>query len=158
MHNFLQNHYRERPLTTRGRSQAPVRSPRNNGRATPITEWSERSSRELAQAQFPVYGSGKHGSSDHMSSSPGRKVYTNANGSMHPSEKVVEFGSVGSVPVEGSLPERSQQQNSGSALAQNSTVGLPSPGMQSPKPVLAMNQDRYENNTVQHSCQIFNRH
>ncbi|GMY25673.1 hypothetical protein FCV25MIE_20915 [Fagus crenata] len=137
------NHYRERPLTTRGRSQAPVRSPRNNGRATPIPEWSERSSRELAQAQFPVYVSGKHGSSDHMSSSPGRKVYTNANGSMHPSEKVVEFGSVGSVPVEGSLPERSQQQNSGSALAQNSTVGLPSPGMQSPKPVLAMNQDRF---------------
>uniref|UniRef100_A0A7N2M5J4 Uncharacterized protein n=2 Tax=Quercus lobata TaxID=97700 RepID=A0A7N2M5J4_QUELO len=138
------NHYRDRPLTPRGRNQAPVRSPRNNGRATSIAEssWSERSSRELAQAQFPVYGGGKSGSSDHTSGSPGRKLYSNANGSMHPSEGVVEFGSIGHLPVEGSLPERSRQQNSGSAPAQNLSVSLLSPGIQSPKPVLGVNQDR----------------
>ncbi|KAK4582217.1 hypothetical protein RGQ29_025400 [Quercus rubra] len=138
------NHFRDRPLTPRGRNQAPVRSPRNNGRATSIPEssWSERSSRELAQAQFPVYGGGKSGSSDHTSGSPGRKLYSNANGSMHPSERVVEFGSIGHLPVEGSLPERSRQQNSGSAPAQNLSVSLLSPGIQSPKPVLGMNQDR----------------
>ncbi|KAK9986273.1 hypothetical protein SO802_031224 [Lithocarpus litseifolius] len=138
------NHYRDRPLTPRGRNQAPVRSPRNNGRATSIPEscWSERSSRELAQAQSPVYGGGKSGSSDHTSGSPGRKLYSNANGSMHPSERVVEFGSIGHLPVEGSLPERSRQQNSGSAPAQNLSVSLLSPGIQSPKPVLGMNQDR----------------
>jgi hypothetical protein len=153
-------------LTPRGRNQAPVRSPRNNGRAmstpesnwsersprnnghampTPESNWSERSSRELAQAQFPVYGSGKSGSSDQPSGSPGRKVYSNANGSAHPSEKVVEFGHL---LVEGSLPERSWQQNSGAALAQNSSGSLPSPGMLSPKPVLGTNQDRYGNITI----------
>ncbi|KAM3689997.1 hypothetical protein ACJW30_09G087600 [Castanea mollissima] len=138
------NHYRDRPLTPRGRNQAPVRSPRNNGRATSIPEsyWSERSSRELAQSQFPVYGGGKSGSSDHTSGSPGRKLYSNANGSMHPSERVVEFGSIGHLPVEGSLPERSRQQNSGPGPAQNVSVSLLSPGIQSPKPVLGMNQDR----------------
>ncbi|XP_065634888.1 uncharacterized protein LOC112004059 isoform X2 [Quercus suber] len=138
------NHYRDRPLTPRGRNQAPVRSPRNNGRATSIPEssWSERSSRDLAQAQLPVYGGGKSGSSDHTSGSPGRKLYSNANGSMHPSERVVEFGSIGHLPVEGSLPERSRQQNPGSAPAQNLSVSLLSPGIQSPKPVLGMNQDR----------------
>lgn len=165
MHKFLQNHYRDRPLTARGRNQAPVRSPRNNGRvmstlesnwsersprnnghamSTPESNWSERSSRELAQAQFPVYGSGKSASSDHASGSPGRKVYSNANGSTHPSERVVEL-SVGHLPVEGSLPERSWQQNSVSTLAQNSSGSLPPPGMQSPKPVVGMNQDRYGN-------------
>jgi hypothetical protein len=172
-------------LSARGRNQAPVRSPRNNGRAmstpesnwsersprnnghvmstsesnwseksprnnghvmsTPDSNWSERSSRELAQAQFPVYGSGKSGSSDHTSGSPGRKVYSNANGSTYPSERVVEFGSVGHQPVEGSLQERSWQQSSGSALAQNSSGSLPPPGMQSPKPLLGINQDRYGN-------------
>jgi hypothetical protein len=167
-------------LSARGRNQAPVRSPRNNGRAmptpesnwsersprnnghvmstpesnwsersprnnghvmsTPDSNWSERSSRELAQAQFPVYGIRKSGSSDHTSGSPGRKVYSNANGSTHPSERVVEFGSVGHQPVEGSL------QSSGSALAQNSSGSLtPPPGMQSPKPLLVINQDRYGN-------------
>ncbi|XP_059462586.1 uncharacterized protein LOC132191531 isoform X2 [Corylus avellana] len=176
------NHYRDRPLSARGRNQAPVRSPRNNGRAMSTPEsswsersprnnghamstpesswsersprnnghamsthesnWSERSSRELAQAQFPVYGSGKSESSDHTSGSPGRKVYSNANGSTHPSERVVEFGSVGHLPVEGSLLEKSWQQSSGSALGQNSSGSLPPSGMQSPKPVLGMNQDR----------------
>ncbi|KAG2686167.1 hypothetical protein I3760_10G164800 [Carya illinoinensis] len=138
------NNYRDRPLTARGRNQAPARSPRNNGRAmsTPELNSSERSSHELAQAQYPVHGSGKSGSVDHNSGSPGRKVYSDANGSLHPSERVAEVGSNGQLPVEGSLLEKSWQQNPVSALAHNSSGNLPSPGMQSPKPVVGMTQDR----------------
>lgn len=139
---LLQNHYWDRSLTARGRNQAPVRSPRNNGRAMSIPEsnWSERSSRELAHEQFPVYGSGKSGSSDHTTGFYGRKGYSNGNGLSHPLERVVEIGSSGRLQVDVSLPERNGQQNS--ALACNSSGSLPLPGIQTPKPVLAMNQDR----------------
>ncbi|KAG6697884.1 hypothetical protein I3842_09G223600 [Carya illinoinensis] len=135
------NHYGDRPLTARGRNQAPVRSPRNNGRAilTPESNYSVRSNLELAQAQFPVYGSGK---SYHTSGSPGRKVYFTANGSLHPSERAVEFGLIENLPVDGSLLERSGQKNYDAVLAQNSSGSLPLPGMQSPKTVVDMNQER----------------
>lgn len=113
--------------------------------STSELNWSERSRHELAQAQYPVHVSGKSGSIDHNSGSPGRKLYSNVNGSLHPSERVAEVGSNGPLPVEASSLERSWQQNPGSALAQNSSVSLPSPGMQSPKPVLGMTQDRYGN-------------
>lgn len=141
MHKFLQNHYGDRPLTARGRNQAPVRSPRNNGRAilTPESNYSVRSNLELAQAQFPVYGSGK---SYHTSGSPGRKVYFTANGSLHPSERAVEFGLIENLPVDGSLLERSGQKNYDAVIAQNSSGSLPLPGMQSPKTVVDMNQER----------------
>ncbi|KAK9920274.1 hypothetical protein M0R45_028832 [Rubus argutus] len=51
------NHYRDRPMTTRGRNQAPVRSPRNNGHAKippPENNFPDRSSRELSQAQMSL--------------------------------------------------------------------------------------------------------
>ncbi|KAF5476391.1 hypothetical protein F2P56_008112 [Juglans regia] len=138
------NHYGDRPLTARGRNQAPVRSPRNNGGAilTPESNWSERSNHELAQAQLPVYGSGKSLPSYHTSGSPGRNVYSTANGSLHPSERAVEFGLIENLPVDGSLLERSGQKNYGSVLAQDSSGSLPLPGMQSPKAVVDMNQER----------------
>lgn len=147
MHKFLQNHYGDRPLAARAKNKAPVRSPRNNGHAmlTPESNWSERSNHELARAQFPVYGSRKSLPLYHTSGSPGRMVYSTVNGSLHPSERAVEIGLIGNLPVDGLMLERSGQKNYGPVLAQNPSGSIPLQlqAMQSPKAVVGMNQDRY---------------
>lgn len=137
------SHHLCNPLTSRGRNQAPVRSPRHSGRAvTPHeTNFLERSSRELSHAQFPVHqGNGKSGSLDsHPSGSPVGRTYSNANGSLLPSEKVVEFGDRAS---ESPLPENIREPNHGSFLPQNSSLSLSPGGAQRPKSMLSMNDDR----------------
>lgn len=137
------SHHLCNPLTSRGRNQAPVRSPRHSGRAvTPHeTNFLERSSRELSHAQFPVHqGNGKSGSLDsHPSGSPVGRTYSNANGSLLPSEKVVEFGDQAS---ESPLPENIREPNHGSFLPQNSSLSLSPGGAQRPKSMLSMNDDR----------------
>ncbi|KAK9289522.1 hypothetical protein L1049_007677 [Liquidambar formosana] len=142
------NHYRDRSLTARGRHQAPVRSPRNNGRAIMPSETNliEKSSRELSQAQSPIHqGGGKPVFSDFPqldSPGPGGKAYPSANGTMLPSEKGVEFGSLGNLPMGAPLLENGRQPNPGSSLSQDFTLNLPAARMQSPNIVLDMNQDR----------------
>lgn len=143
----MQNHYRDRPVTPRGRNQVPVRSPRNNGRVVTVgTENGlvERSSRDTAQAQISIHkGNGKSGSADDPSSSPRRKAHANANGSMHVPERFVEFGSMGHPPSEAPLLRGSWQTNSGLGPIQNSNASPGSPGTEKPNPVLSMDKDRY---------------
>ncbi|KAL5740237.1 hypothetical protein ACOSQ2_029417 [Xanthoceras sorbifolium] len=137
-------HYRDRPLTGRGRNQ--VRSPRNNGRVITYSEinFPERSSRELAPGQFHVHQSGgKSGLSDLcQSGSPEKRAQPNANGSMHPSDQVVELGSVGDQSLGATSPESSRQPDMGSAVGQNSSASLSSPGTQKSKSLLGSEQDR----------------
>lgn len=140
------HHYRDRPMTPRGRNQAPVRSPRNNGRSVTLaTEngFPERNSRDNAQAQvFVQKGSGKSGSSYDPSGSPQKKVNSNGNGEMHQQEPFVEFGSIGHLTPEAPLLKGSWQTNSVSALIQDPGVGLASPGTEKLKPVLSTDKDR----------------
>lgn len=102
MRKILQNHYRDRPLTPRGRNQAAVRSPRGNGRVSvipsPDSNFPERSSREFAPSQPHVHqGGGRAGVSDvDHSGSPEKRTQPVANVSMHPVDKGVDFVSVGS--------------------------------------------------------------
>ncbi|XP_059644740.1 uncharacterized protein LOC132286427 isoform X2 [Cornus florida] len=126
--NRLPHH---KPSTPRGRNQAQVRSPRNNGRAVTPMEANllERSNHEVPQAQFRVdQSAGKSGSSEiHQSVSLGAKVHSNVNGH---------------IPLLAPLSESTRQPNPASSLAQASSQSLLSPGTQRPKPVLVMNQDR----------------
>lgn len=139
MHQFLQNRPPQgyRPSSVKGRNNhASSRSPRNNGRAMTFVE-------------FPIEQGGP--SDIHQSRSPRRKVYPTANGITHQSEGV-EHGAVGPVPV-GVVPlvesgqiQSTRQPRPASSLQQtnNNTQGLPPPpGMQRPKPVLGIDQDRY---------------
>ncbi|PON44664.1 PAP/OAS1 substrate-binding domain superfamily [Parasponia andersonii] len=138
------NHYRDRPMTPRGRNQMPVRSPRNDRLVTVATENGvlERSSRDTSQSHPIHKGNGKSGSVDDPSGSPRRKVNTIANGSMHLSEHHVEFGSTASPPSEAAVLKGSWQTNSGLSPFQNSNASPGSPGMEKLKPVLSMDNDR----------------
>ena len=112
---------------------------------TPPTEANliERSGRELSQAQFPVdQNGGKPGSSDtYQSGSPSGKSLAKANSFVLQSEGVVDFGSVGHVP----LLESGRQPNANTSLNQTSSQSLPTPDMQRPNLTLGMNLNRYEN-------------
>ncbi|KAH0995142.1 hypothetical protein GBA52_019006 [Prunus armeniaca] len=138
------NHFRDKPMITRGRTQAPVRSPRNNGHAmtpNPENHMSERSSRDLSQVQMSLHkGGGKSVSSDSPSGSPRRKVHPHTNGSMHPSEQVVEFGPTGNAPSE--APGSGRHTNAGSSVGQNSGGSHGSPGMQWTKAELGTDENR----------------
>lgn len=127
-------------MTTRGRNQAPVKSPRNNGLAKkppPENNFSDRSSCEVSQAQMSLQkGGGKFGSPDSPTGSPQIKAYPNANGSMHPSDRNVEFGPVEHVPLE--APPIGRQTDTGSSAGQNSSVGQASTNSE-----LGTDQDRY---------------
>ncbi|XP_050383505.1 uncharacterized protein LOC126800227 [Argentina anserina] len=122
------NHYRDRPMTTRGRNQAPVRSPRNNGHAMmpyPENIFSDRNNHDLSQTQMPLQkGGGKFVFPDSPTSSHRTKAYPNSNGSIHPSDQIVEFEPVEHVPLD--APPSGRQTNLGSSSSQNSNVGQPS--------------------------------
>lgn len=140
------NHYRDRPLTPRGRNQTALKSPRNNDRVLVPSEtnFPDRNSREFSQAQFNAYqAGGKSGSPDIQYSSPEKRGFCNANGLMHLTDKFLEFGSIGHLQL-GSLSssESSRQSNSGSSLVQSSNKSLPMPGNQRSKAVIGMGQER----------------
>ncbi|GAV77176.1 hypothetical protein CFOL_v3_20648 [Cephalotus follicularis] len=137
------NHYRDRPLTPRGRNQGPVRSPRNSTRVgvSPERFFSGRISRDLPQAQFTVHqNGGKSGSADLCRpGSPESRAYPNANGSGDLSEMTAEFGSIVHLPLATSSLESSRQLNPGSGFSENSASSSP---LGRPKPVLGMGQNR----------------
>ena len=96
----------------------------------------DRNSRDLSPAQLSDQGSGKLGLSDfYESGSPRGKACPDANGLLVQPEGLVEFGSVGHVPLEVPLP----------LLVQTSNQSLPTLGMQKSKPVPGVNHDRYPN-------------
>lgn len=140
------NHYRDRPLNLRGRNQAQVRSPRSNGRVMTPTETNilERSSREPSPAHIHVHQvSVKAGPSEPChSSSPEKKTQPNANGLVHPLERVVEFGSVGHLYYRPPSLDSNRQPNTCSAIGQDSGVSLSSPRTPRSRPVLGTDQDR----------------
>ncbi|KAE8662771.1 putative serine/threonine-protein kinase WNK5-like [Hibiscus syriacus] len=136
------NHYWDRSLTSRGRNPAPTRSPRNNGHSiTPLeTSSPERSSHELAQVLSVNQGGKKFGSSEFRHSSSKRVLSRSASGPIHQPDRVVEFGSIGPLPLGSGSPESSKQQNPGSPYAQNSSH--PQIGMPRPKSAMSINQNR----------------
>ncbi|XVF29697.1 hypothetical protein REPUB_Repub15cG0144500 [Reevesia pubescens] len=138
------NHYRDRSsLPARGRNPAPVRSPRNNGRAitSPEINSPERSSRELAKLQSLNLG-GKSGSLDLHHFGSEKVLSPNANGSLHQPDRVVEFGSIGALPLGPASTENNKQNNPGSPHAQNLSASHTQLRMQIPKSAVGMDQDR----------------
>lgn len=145
---FLQNHYRDRPLSARGRNQVPVRSPRNNGRSlTPLeTTVPEKSGQDLYQVPTVNHGGGMLTSSG----SPVRKAHHNGNGAMPRPDRAVEFGSFGHLQLEPPVPiDCSREPNPVSVLFQNSAaLNVSSPKMQKAKHPSITDQDRYEHFTT----------
>lgn len=133
---FLQNRPPQgyRPSVVKGRNQAPVRSPRSNGRACTFTE-------------YPVdQGGGMPGFSDaHHSGSPRWKVHPKVNGSILQPNGVAESGSFWHIPQGTPLLESSRQPRPTSLLPQTSSQGLPTSGIQSPKAVVGEDENRYDN-------------
>lgn len=130
-------------MTPRVRSQTTIRSPRNNDRVLMPSEANlpDRNSREFAQAQLNAYQAGGM-----SGSSPEKRGFCNANGSVHLTDRFVEFGSIGNLQLGPySSSESSRQLDSGSPLVQSSNNCLPMPEMQRSKPVIGMDQERYEN-------------
>lgn len=115
------------------------------------TNFVERSSREMSHAQFPVHqGNGKSGSMDsHPSGSPVGKTYSNANGSMLPLVKVVEFRDRAS---DSHSPENIREANHSSLTPQNSSMSLSPGGAHRPKSMLSMHDDRYGNFIIRAPC------
>ncbi|KAE8718270.1 putative serine/threonine-protein kinase WNK5-like [Hibiscus syriacus] len=138
------NHYWDRSLTSSGRSPAPARSPRNNGHSITSLETSspERSSHELAQVLSVNQGGKKFGSSELRHSSSKRVLSRSASGPIHQPDRVVEFGSIGPLPLGSTSPEGSKQLNPGSPHAQNSSASHPQIGMPRPKSAMSINQNR----------------
>ncbi|KAK8571438.1 hypothetical protein V6N13_047127 [Hibiscus sabdariffa] len=128
------NYYKDRSLTPRGRNPALARSPRNNGCAiTPPEPNSPERSRELAQIHTLNQGAGKSGSEKVLS--------PNANGSLHPADRLVEFGSIGASPLVPASTESSKPHNPGSPNAQNS-ASQSQLGNQRLKSAAIMDQER----------------
>ncbi|XP_022733743.1 uncharacterized protein LOC111287433 [Durio zibethinus] len=138
------NHYRDRSLTSRGRNQAPARSPRNNGPSikSPDTNSLERSNHEIAQVQSSNQVGGKSGSLDLHHFGSEKVLSPNANGSVHQRDRVVEFGSKRSLPFWPASTESNKQHNPGSPRAQNLSASHPQLGMQRPKSAVGMDQNR----------------
>ena len=96
----------------------------------------DRNSRDLSPAQFSDQGSEKLGLSDfYESGSPSGKVRPDVNGLLLQPEGLVEFGSVGHVPLDVPLP----------LLLQTSNQSPPTLGIQKAKSVPGVNHDRYQN-------------
>lgn len=115
-----------RPSMVKGRHQAGLRSPRTNGRAT-FTEMHtlERSFHEQPQSESSA------DQSDVQSLlSPHGRGHRNMTGLVSQTEGVVEFGSVGLVPLRTGISERSRQQKAVSSPTQLSSPVSPIPAMQ----------------------------
>ena len=119
-----------------------MRSPRQSGR-TVIPH--DANFLETSHAQFPVHqGNGKSGCLDsHSSGSPVGKTCSNANGSLLPSVKVVEYRD--RLLESPHSSENIREPNQSTLLPQNSSLSLSPGGAQRPKYMLSMNDDRYGN-------------
>ncbi|KAL4310472.1 hypothetical protein GQ457_01G035670 [Hibiscus cannabinus] len=137
------NYYKDRSLTPRGRNPAPARTPRNNGRVItpPEPNSPERRSCELAQIQTVNQG-GKSGSSELRHSGSEKVLSPHANGSLYQPDRLVEFGSMGGLPMVPASAESSKQHNPGSPDAQNLTASRQHLGNQRLKSAGSMDQDR----------------
>ncbi|GMJ01633.1 hypothetical protein like AT3G51620 [Hibiscus trionum] len=138
------NYYKDRSLTPRGRNPAPARSPRNNGRAItpPEPNSPERRSCELAQIHTVNQGVGKSGSLELRHAGSEKVLSPSANGSLHQPDRLVEFGSIGVLPLVPASAESCKQHNPGSPDAQNSTASRQHLGNQRLKSAASMDQDR----------------
>ncbi|KAF5747671.1 hypothetical protein HS088_TW05G00398 [Tripterygium wilfordii] len=132
------NHYRERPLTARGRHQAPPWSPRSNIRVATAhdTHFSERSSRELGQVQDHAKSAGRN------SGSPDGNSHPRVNGLIHHSERAVEYGPFGYPQWGASSPEGVRLQNPEFSPTQDPRFNIPATGTRKSKQVLGVDQDR----------------
>lgn len=134
-------------MTPRGRNQVSLRTSRSNGRLPtliPENGFPERSSRDALQAPISLHNeSGKVVSSDDPYGSPRRKADSNANGSLHLPEHVLEFGSFGHLPPDQPLLRGSWPTNFYSAPVQNLSASLASQGTEKLKPpALSLDKDR----------------
>ncbi|GLT32429.1 hypothetical protein SLA2020_070980 [Shorea laevis] len=127
------NHYRDKSLPARGRNQAPVRSPRNNGHPITYRETNspERSSHEPSQVYSIAHQGASRSGASH-SASADKMFYPNANGSMHHPDRVAEFRPVVHVPPVAPTPDSSKQSNLGSPHTSNSSTVRSTPGTKRP--------------------------
>ncbi|PHT72646.1 hypothetical protein T459_23431 [Capsicum annuum] len=126
-----------RPSVVKGRHQAGLRSPRTNGRAT-FTEMHtlERSFHEQPQSE-----SSADQSNVHPLLSPHGRGHRSMTGLVLQAEGVVEFGSVGLVPLGTSISQKSRQ-NAVSSPTQQSSPVSPIPAMQRSNSVFSKDLDR----------------
>ena len=102
------------------------------------------STHELSQLQFSDQVNGKSGPSVFYESGfSGVNVQPDVNGLLLQSERAVEFGSGGRVPMGAPLPENRVHLNHSSLLAQTYTQSLPMASILQSEPV-EIKQDRYE--------------
>lgn len=130
-----------RPSMVKGRHQAGLRSPRTNGRAT-FTEMHtlERSFHEQPQPESSADQSDVHP----LFSPRGRGHRSSMTALVVQSEGVVEFGSVGLVPLGTSISERTRQEKPVSPPTRQTSPVSPIPGMQRSNSVFSKDLDRYE--------------
>ncbi|MCD9640701.1 hypothetical protein HAX54_026175 [Datura stramonium] len=127
-----------RPSMVKGRHQAGLRSPRTNGRATfTETHTLERSFHDQPQSESFADQSDVH----HLSSPHGRG-HRSMTGLVLQTEEMVEFGSVGLVPLRTSISERSRQQKAVSSPTQRSSALSPVPVMKRSSSVFSKDVDR----------------
>lgn len=124
----------------KGRHQAGLRSPRTNGRGT-FSEMHTlgRSYHEQVQSE-----SSADQSNVHPLSSPHRRGHHSMTGMVLPTERTVNFGSVGTGPLGTSISERSRQQRTVPSLTQQSSPVSPVPAFQRSNSVFSKELDRYE--------------
>lgn len=127
-----------RPSTVKGRHQAGLRSPRTNGRGT-FSEMHTlgRSYHEQVQSE-----SSADQSNVHPLSSPHRRGHHSMTGMVLPTERTVNFGSVGTGPLGTSISERSRQQRTVPSLTQQSSPVSPVPAFQRSNSVFSKELDR----------------
>ncbi|XP_009763963.1 uncharacterized protein LOC107798277 [Nicotiana tabacum] len=128
-----------RPSMVKGRHQAGLRSPRTNGRAT-FTEMHtlERSFHEQPQPESSADQSDVHP----LFSPRGRGHRSSMTALVVQSEGVVEFGSVGLVPLGTSISERTRQEKPVSPPTRQTSPVSPIPGMQRSNSVFSKDLDR----------------
>lgn len=130
----------------RGRTQGPLRSPRNNGRMmTPQEMVFPENNWEFVPYQPFNLGGRRSSSVDiNLIDPSGHKPFPNANASVHPPEILREVGSNGHPSPVASQPEGYKQTNTISGTSQNLS-GISSPTSCTPKGrnIPTVDQERY---------------
>lgn len=127
-----------RPSMVKGRHQAGLRSPRTNG----YTTFTEMHALERSFHEQPQSESSADQSDVHPLLSPHGRGHRSMIGLDLQTEGVVEFGSVGLVPLGTSISERSGQQKAVSSPTKQSSPVSPISAMQRSTSVFSKNLDR----------------
>ncbi|CAN0846843.1 hypothetical protein LINGRAHAP2_LOCUS4650 [Linum grandiflorum] len=123
------NHYNERPFSPRGRNQVPLRSPRGPFHEPRVAD---RSSHELPQWHGHVDGWKSPSLDSHQSTHIEPNPYSNVNGV---ADRIVEFGSLGHLPLEIPTAEREGQHTLDLVVQHSPSVSEGTPKPEDPSAV-----------------------